>query len=279
MKVVSFLEIKRRALSRGKRAGKGVCMACVVLVSLSACQTTSGTGGGTSSSVQNVQDMTAAHKTLLSAGREAEIEHKYEMAANAYGRLYEKRPNDSIVLASFIRTMRYSGKSREIVAYVEANTQHLLKNPSVKFEYGKALITAGKKAKALSVLQDVSTKIRDNWDVFSAMGIAYDALGNFPKAVQMYTQALQLSPGNVVVLNNMAMSEAMNGQLAAAILTLEKAANLDRNNSHVRQNLALLYAVRGDVNKAKALASMDLSSGDLETNLTFYQRFGGRGLE
>ncbi|PCI40343.1 MAG: hypothetical protein COB46_07085 [Rhodospirillaceae bacterium] len=264
MKVVNFLRFKRTALS--------VSFACAVLLSLSACQTTS--GGSSSSSGQN---MTSAHKTLLSAGREAENEHKYDMAANAYGRLYEKRPSDVAVLAAFIRTMRYAGQAREIVAYIEANTLHLLKNASVKFEYGKALIAAGQKNKALSVLQEVSTEIGDNWGVFSAMGIAYDALGDFSKAVQMYTQALRLSPGNVVVLNNMAMSQAMSGQLAAAISTLEKAANIDRNNTHVRQNLALLYAVRGDVNKAKALASMDLSTGDLETNLTFYQRFGGMG--
>lgn len=268
MTVVNFLGLKRNAL--------GVSVACALLVSLSACQTTSGSGrdGATS-----VPEMTNAHKTLLRAGQEAELDHEYDIAANAYGRLYEKRTNDVGVLTAFVRTMRYAGKAPEIVAYIEMNTQPLLSNPDVNFEYGKSLVAAGQKTKALSVLQKVSEQMPGNWNVFSAMGITYDALGNFSKAIDVYSEALRLSPGNVTVLNNMAMSQAMNGQLAAAITTLEQAANFDRNNTHVRQNLALLYAVRGDVNKAKSLASMDLSSGDLETNLSFYQRFGGKSHE
>jgi len=57
---------------------------------------------------------------------------------------------------------------------------------------------------------------------------------------------------------------------------LEKAAGINRTNMHVRQNLALLYAINGDVDRARALASMDLGLSDLETNLSFYRRFEGQ---
>jgi len=115
----------------------------------------------------------------------------------------------------------------------------------------------------------------DNWKVHSALGIAYDAQGKFDKAISAYMTALGHSPENAVVLNNLAMSQAISGRLQAAISTLETAANYNRSNIQVRQNLALLYAINGEVEKARALAAMDLESGDLETNLSFYRRFGG----
>jgi len=250
--------------------------ACSVLIAVGAC-TTTGAGKTTGSNALQAQqpEMTGAQQTLFRAGEEAENEHKYDVAANAYGRLFERRNNDPKILTAFIRTMRYSNRSREIIDYVDSKTQHLFGDPNVKFEYAKALIAAGHKTEATSVLREVSQLLPGNWQVVSAMGIAFDSMGAFPQAIASYKEALRLSPNNVVVMNNMAMSQAMMGQLSLAISTLEGAATINRSNTHVRQNLALLYAVRGDVDKARALAAMDLNAGDLETNLSFYRRFEG----
>lgn len=293
MKVVHFLRLKKQEFrvdplflaSLVRKFVVGALLASV-LVSVSACQTTSSgqttnSGKKPMSGRQNDQnqDMNSGQHILLRAGQDAETEHKYDVAANAYGRLFEQRSNDPDVLANFIRTMRYSDRAPEIVRYVETKTQHLMDDVNVKFEYGKALLAAGKKSKALRVLQEVSLRRVANWKVDSAIGIAYDALGQFPNAILSYRKALEISPNNVVVMNNMAMSQAMAGALNEAIATLEEAANINRSNVHVRQNLALLYAVKGDINKARALASMDLSKIDTENNLSFYRRFEGKAYE
>jgi len=252
---------------------------CVVLVAtLSACQSTGGRGINLNSYGENTSaKMNMAQKTLLGAGREAESINNYNVAANAYGRLFERRHNDVSVLTAFIRNMRYSGRAMEITNYVEKNTQSLIDDPHVKFEYAKALLAAGRKRDALVSLQEVAVVMEKNWQVYSAIGIANDSMGQFPQAIKAYAHALSLSPDNVVVMNNLAMSQAMSGQLAMAISTLEKAAGLNRKNTHIRQNLALLYAVNGEVDKAQTLAAMDLNREDLETNLSFYRRFGAKG--
>jgi len=261
------------------KAFKGI-VAGVMVLTLAACQTTNPNGAGPATGAQNQQTtMNPEQQTLMSAGQKAEAEKKYDVAANAYGRLFERRSDDPVVLTAFIRTMRYSDRAREVANYVETKTPHLINDPDVKFEYAKALLAGDRKSEALTQLRQVALDQPDNWQVLSAMGITFDALGVFAQAIETYSKALQLSPNNVVVLNNLAMSQAMSGQINVAITTLENAASLNRSNSQIRQNLALLYAVTGDLKKARALAAMDLSSSDLETNLSFYRRFEGNAHE
>jgi Flp pilus assembly protein TadD len=242
-----------------------------VLVVLTGCQTTS------LSKTENEDPyrQSGVQTTMLQAGREAESASKFETAAGIYGRLYESRPEDSAVLTAFIRNMRYSGRAQQIVGYVEKQTPHMLADQNVKFEYAKALLAAGRKVESLNALKELRTQMPDQWQVFSAIGIAADSLEQYDEAMVAYRTALRISPNNEVVMNNMAMSEASAGHLLDAIDTLEKAAGINRTNPHIRQNLALLYAINGDVARAQTLAAMDLDVSDVETNLSFYRRFEG----
>ena len=276
MKVTDFVAVSVVGMAQPWHPFKGLIRgACVAaaLLTLGACQMA--TLGGLGPNVDGQQPMDTTENTLLSAAQESEAANKYDVAANAYGRLYERRPQDAQILTAFIRTMRYSGNALSIVGYVESKTQHLIGNPQVKFEYAKALLAAGQKDKALATLYEVAALMGDNWQVHSAIGVTNDAMGQFSQAIAAYGSALRLSPNNVVVMNNMAMSQAMSGQLGTAIATLERAADINRSNTHVRQNLALLYAVNGEVDKARTLSAMDLENADIETNLSCYRRFEG----
>ncbi|HEY9163816.1 MAG TPA: tetratricopeptide repeat protein [Magnetovibrio sp.] len=233
----------------------------------------------TSGADAQTAEMDTAERTLWASGVEAEAAHNYENAVASFGSLSERLPDDVRVLAALLRNLRYGGRSVDAVGFVEQRASNHLSDLNVKFEYAKALLASGRKSDAARYLHEVAAMAPDDWpeswQVYSAIGIANDALGRFDQSVSAYAQALALSPDNVVVMNNLAMSQAMAGQLQAAIATLEKAASINRSNTHVRQNLALLYAANGEESKARALAAMDLDSGDLETNLSFYRRFGG----
>ncbi|MBL4615595.1 MAG: tetratricopeptide repeat protein [Magnetovibrio sp.] len=248
---------------------RGVTLGAILVV-MTACQTT--LSGGPDTRAQKTP-LDVVQQTLFESAREAELANNYEQAAAVYGRLFERRYNDPAVLAAFIRNMRYSGRSREITSYVEDKTQHLLGDATVKFEFAKALLSAGRKDESLQVLSKVATLMPNNWQVYSATGVTLDALERYQQASQAYARALQVSPNNPVVLNNLAMSLAMSGKLAEATKTLERAAGIDRQHPHIRQNLALLYAIDGKIERARALAAMDLDLGELETNLSFYRRF------
>jgi len=270
----------QRVCTVGQRACVRGLRVCVLGLAVTAGACTGGGQGGLSTSGANAQDaeLDATARTLWASGVEAENAHNYELAINSFGNLYERRPDDAKVFAAFLRNMRYGGRAADAVRYADQRARHLLDDAVVKFEYAKAQVAAGRKDDALNTLRAVVVLMPDNWQVHSALGIAFDATGQFDNAIAAYKMALKLSPENAVVMNNLAMSQAMAGQLQAAIGTLEVAAAINRTNTHIRQNLALLYAANGEHEKARALAAMDLDSGDLETNLSFYRRFGGGGL-
>ena len=265
----------RGTVRRTVRGVERLCVAALVLA-LGAC-TLSGLGDGPVTSGARAQDaeMDSAERTLWASGVEAESAHNYEQATNAFANLHNRRPNDIKVFTAFLRNMRYSGRAMEAVNYTQQHAMHFLGDVAVKFEYGKSQLDAGMKADALNTLRDVASAMPNNWQVHSAIGIAFDSVSRFDDAIAAYRTALTLTPDNSIVMNNLAISQAMAGKLQDAINTLERAAAVDRTNTHVRQNLALLYAANGESEKAAALAAMDLESGDLEKNLSFYRRFGG----
>jgi len=260
----------------GMRTARYACAVGVALL-LGAC-TVTGQGGGSifaSDAKSQEAEQSPAVRALQSSASEAENARNYALASNAYANLYERMPNNAQVLVALLRNLRYGGRAADAVDFVNQRAAHMLSEPGVKFEYAKAQLDAGHKVDALNTLGEVAALMPNNWQVHSARGIALDSSGRFDEAISAYRSALRLSPNSVVVMNNLAISQAMAGKLAAAIKTLEAAAAINRTNAHVRQNLALLYAANGESEKAKALAAMDLGSSDLETNLSFYRRFGG----
>lgn len=148
-------------------------------------------------------------------------------------------------------------------------------NPDFILELSKAEISAGRSASALARLSVLSTQQTENWDLHMTMGIAYDMLESYGQAWQAYLKAVNISPSNPAVVNNMALSAASSGRLDKAISILEEAPEHIRNLPRVRQNMALLYGVRGNYDKAESLSRMDLEEVDVRNNMKMYSRLGG----
>jgi Flp pilus assembly protein TadD len=170
------------------------------------------------------------------------------------------------------RNLRYTGNAKLAAA-------ELLKAPSfsagdavILLELGKAEIATGNAKDAVRHLQSAQKKDSGNWDVHGTLGVGFDLLKSYDKAQEAYAKALTLSPGNLSVLNNMAISLALSGKIDAAISTLEDAPISIRRMPQVRQNLALFYALKGDLKKAGTLAKMDLSEADARNNLAVFNR-------
>lgn len=246
-----------------------------MLAGVAACQTIATPSPADTVAESGQGALNGVDQSLWTSARDAERANRYDQAVGALGNLYQRHASDPRVVAALVRNLRYNGQAETAVELVERDAVDLLSDPDLKFEYAKALLAAGRGQQAQQTFRDLTQVMADNWRLYSAIGISHDALGQYPDAISAYQTALRLSPNNSVVMNNLAMSQAMSGQLQAAIGTLEAAAGFNRTNPHIRQNLALLYAVNGEEDKAKALAAMDLSTRDLETNLSFYRRFGG----
>jgi Flp pilus assembly protein TadD len=90
-----------------------------------------------------------------------------------------------------------------------------------------------------------------DWQTHSALGAALAASGNQKDAQQQFAQALKQAPDNPVVLNNLALSLALDGRRGEAEQTLRRASAGKEKGSDARvaQNLALLGRLGGRSDK------------------------------
>jgi Flp pilus assembly protein TadD len=112
-----------------------------------------------------------------------------------------------------------------------------------------------------------------DWQTHSALGIAYDILGRHHQARDSYSAALTVAPDNPTVLNNLALSHALTGEVDQGIAILARVATAYGSTAQLRQNLALLYAMKGDTAKAAEIARRDLSPDEIANNLDYFRRY------
>ena len=83
----------------------------------------------------------------------------------------------------------------------------------------------------------------NDWTFYSALGVAYDQIGDSAKARKAYQRALVLKPGEASVLNNYALSRMQAGDLAEAHRLLSQAAAAGSGNPQIARNLTLLQGL------------------------------------
>lgn len=232
---------------------------------LAACQTT-GEETGLSSDKQ-------IGNTLNEAVAEAEQANDWPAAAEYYHSLFERAPNDEKIALRYARALRYSGFGPEAAAVLTPFADAHPANAALKIELGKCLIAASQPDRAVGVLKQALALTPRNWDILSALGIAYDYQDMHAEAQESYLKALDLSPDNAVVLNNLALSQAKSGALPIAIATLERAAKQPRARMQIRQNLAVLLAFKGDAQSAERLARQDLPADMAGRNSSLFRLF------
>ena len=104
------------------------------------------------------------------------------------------------------------------------------------------------------------------------LGLAEDLKGNHGPAQKAYSAALELSPGDGEVLTNLALSFALMGAYERAEAILQRGAGTANAIPLAAQNLALVYALRGQIAQALETARRELSAAEVETNTPFYER-------
>jgi Flp pilus assembly protein TadD len=106
-------------------------------------------------------------------------------------------------------------------------------------EYGKVLIQQGRARDSLDFLTR-AVQLRDgDWTLYSALGVAYDQLGDYQNARAAYERALSLKPNETAILNNYAMSRMLAGDFAQAKKLITQAA-AGSNDERIAHNVKLI---------------------------------------
>ncbi len=210
-------------------------------------------------------------RSLLDAADSAEAQNDHATAAGYYRNVFARDPKNvraAVGLMQSLRTLGALDQARDAAAKALAANPD---NPAVLAEAGKVKLASGELNDAVKFLQRASDLDPQDWKSRSAAGVAYDRLGNRQKAEESYQAALKISPDNAAVLNNLALSRAMAHDLAGARELLQRAVASAGSDVRVRQNLALVYALSGDMTQAEALTLHDLPPDLARETLAYYR--------
>jgi Flp pilus assembly protein TadD len=113
-------------------------------------------------------------------------------------------------------------------------------NPAARFSYALALRHCARYDESIAQLQKVLLRQPDLPSAHFQLGYAYFMEGRFAKALESFTRAETLIPGNANVRNGMGAALAKNGDLRRAAQEFEMARQLDPQTELYKKNLECL---------------------------------------
>lgn len=232
-----------------------------------------GCAGGSGAARNNADalDRPEVTRSLMDAAASAMAQNDPSTAAGYYRNIYARDPNNVQAAIGLMQSSREIGsldQAREVADKMVAAKPD---DPAVIAEVGKVRLATGQLQDAVKMLQRASDLDPRDWRSRSALGVAYDRLGDPEHAEASYRAALQISPDNAAVLNNLALSRAMAHDLAGARELLQRAISNAGSDVRMRQNLALIYALSGDMAQAEALTLRDLPPDVARDTLAYYR--------
>ena len=209
--------------------------------------------------------------TLRQAALLAERNGSYGEAAQHYGALRSRHPDDKAITLALARNLRFAGSPQQAIAVLNGSKATQAGDAMTLLELGKDYLAADQLNLAKPTLERAKQSAPLNWEILSALGVVYDYEGQYDRAQEQYEAALFIDPENATVLNNKALSLAQEGQLDEALKVMQLATDQPEASAQTRQNLALLMALKGDADTAERLARKDLPSSVADANIAYYR--------
>ncbi|HKU64143.1 MAG TPA: tetratricopeptide repeat protein [Rhizomicrobium sp.] len=111
-------------------------------------------------------------------------------------------------------------------------------------EYGKTLAAMGRASDAVNFLTRAQQLQPNDWTVYSALGVAYDQIGDQKSAQINYGQALKLNPEEPSILSNYALSRmlAKDPEMARGLAARAEKAGGSRD-AMIARNIAMIRSI------------------------------------
>ena len=240
--------------------GSAVCL-------LAACQPSGqGPAGlGTVPSEREASLMRQAQATQRAGDVQSAIALYQEAASLSHGAI-----EAHLQLAALLQSQGDLAGAREVLEKAQGiNAKH----PSIDLQLGKLAIQQNRGEAALTHFEMGLAQWPQNIDLLNGRGVALDMLMRHDEAQDAYAKALgQGKSKTEFISNNLAMSYIMTDRYDEAIETLERIPNI-QGIPVMRQNLALAYGLKGDMESARQWAQPDLTKEQIEENVAFYKAY------
>ncbi len=170
------------------------------------------------------------------------------------------------------RDLRTAGKKSEALELLDKSAG-ADKDRALIGERGLLALELGQVDKAITLLARAQNPTKPDWRMQSAYGAALSAAGRQKEAQEQFTAALAAAPGQASILNNLALSYALEGRKDDAERTLRQAA-AQTGDPQARQNLALVLGLNGKTGEASAITQATLPPDKAKDNLAYFEKLG-----
>lgn len=200
---------------------------------------------GSSASALNVPERAEApERTVSPADTKVARTRLGEAATLAAART---NPRDVEAALAAARILRRQGDRAGALGLLDQAASGAPNDARLFRDRGLLALELGAVARARDHLQRAVANGSRDWQTHSALGTALAASGKQKDAQQQFAEALKRAPDNPVVLNNLALSLALDGRRSEAEQTLRRASagKEKASDARVAQNLALLGRLGG----------------------------------
>ncbi len=175
----------------------------------------------------------------------------------------------ALVLA---RALRDKGDKSKALAEVERSRQDKPADRELAREAGILALELGLIDKAKKSLTLALDPAAPDFHTLAALGTAHASSGNQRDAQTHFSRALVLKPDHQPTLNNLALSYALDGNLAKAEATLKSMAKGSQPPHQVKENLALVLALAGKFDDAEKVAAGVMPKAAAAANIAYVRQ-------
>ncbi|MGE0628115.1 MAG: tetratricopeptide repeat protein [Hyphomicrobiaceae bacterium] len=210
--------------------------------------------------------------TASSGKADAPQKSELEKAIEYWGGEFKKHPHSLKAALSYARNLKAAGRKRDAFSVVQSAALLHGDDRELISEYGRLALDMGQVQVALKVLAMADDPAKPDWRVVSARGTALAKQGKYAEALPFYERALQLSPGEPSVLNNLALVYAASGEPAKGETILREVADKS-DDPKIRQNLALVLGLQGKYSEAETQSAKVLPPAAATANADYLRQF------
>jgi Flp pilus assembly protein TadD len=206
---------------------------------------------------------------MLKVARAARQAGDIPAAVHAYQNLVAAKSVTQEVLVEFGDVLLQAGSPDDAIDVYSQVGKNSPARLDALIGMTKAYLILTEPAKALEYADQARALDAQNTRVLIDRGVALDTLGRHAEAQDSYRSVLAFAPRHVAARNNLALSLALAGQFDEAITLMGPLVRSSTATPQVRENMAVIYALKGDADRAATLSRVDLDEGVTQANLSF----------
>ncbi len=185
--------------------------------------------------------------------------------------LAEQSPDNVEAQLRYAHALADAGQLRQALAAARRAQSRRPGDPEANLLVARLQLRLGEPDVALAGYQRVVAADPRNVAAWRGQGVAQATAGDLAAAEASFRAALALAPGDLGARNDLALTLALTNRPTEAVVML-RGLMLESDNSRVRHNLALAYAVSGERDKAIALLTPELGGDAAAQAATVYAR-------